>query len=477
MRESDNLKAYVATWNIAAVNNNPFEYWVTYPDAVYNEFMLRVEQIIADEEGGRGSESSELEVRQIFTEGMFSDLIEELKVRDITGVELLRIRWAQDLSKRKAIRGFLKDKALGEKRLTSMPDRITNTINLIDGTKITRPTVINAYDRTSLQSVSEWWTEWKHFMFHTLVTIFCPKTTGAKPQPQFVCSLIEPIRRSKYPAITPEEEAMGSSLQILCLAILDSIFIYIANQAAQSSWEKIRSNLCTALIKEKEQQVCRIVAQAYSDRDVIFIQEAAVALVRKASLHPELSGKFAILVPSKLDSKRDQNSLIFVDRARFDAASHIDVTACVAEALGGDFIDAGDLFVVSILGLGGRRWLLASFHGDSNGLSTQPVVSALHRAHQMTFKDHVLLAGIDANTQSHGHDRYHHGVGEFRALLRARRMVSAWDGERDPLIKTTCSARTSLQPQLSKAVPFHKRFSGATVSLKDWLLGYDDQAH
>ena len=311
-------------------------------------------------------------------------------------------------------------------------------------------------------------------MFHTLITIYSPKKK-IEPRPQLVCSLIEPIRRSKYPAITPEEEAMGSSLQILCLAILDSIFVHIANLAAQTSWESIRRNLCKALIKEKEQQVCRILERSYGDQDVIFIQEAAAALVQQVSRQTELSAKFFLLVPAKLDSKRDQNSLIFVARGRFEESSSIDVTAHVAETLEGDFVDAGDLFVVSILGLGGLRWLLASFHGDSNGLSSQPVMSALRRAHRTTFKDHILLAGIDANTQSHGHDRYHHGVGQFRALLRTSRMVSVWDGEQDPLLKTTCSARTSLQPQLNKAVPFHRRFSGATVSLKDWILGCEWQ--
>ena len=139
---------------------------------------------------------------------------------------------------------------------------------------------------------------------------------------------------------------MGSSLQILCLAILDSIFVHIANLAAQTSWESIRRNLCKALIKEKEQQVCRILERSYGDQDVIFIQEAAAALVQQVSRHTELSIKFFLLVPANLDSKRDQNSVIFVARGRFEELSSIDVTAHVAETLEGDFVDAGDLFVV-----------------------------------------------------------------------------------------------------------------------------------
>jgi hypothetical protein len=33
----------VATWNIAAVNNNPFEYWVTHSDPAYNHLMEGVQ--------------------------------------------------------------------------------------------------------------------------------------------------------------------------------------------------------------------------------------------------------------------------------------------------------------------------------------------------------------------------------------------------------------------------------------------------
>ena len=42
----DNLT--VATWNVAAINNNPFEYWISYPDLSYNEFMQDIEKFLAD---------------------------------------------------------------------------------------------------------------------------------------------------------------------------------------------------------------------------------------------------------------------------------------------------------------------------------------------------------------------------------------------------------------------------------------------
>ena len=33
----------VATWNVAAINNNPFEYWITHSDKEYNALMDAVQ--------------------------------------------------------------------------------------------------------------------------------------------------------------------------------------------------------------------------------------------------------------------------------------------------------------------------------------------------------------------------------------------------------------------------------------------------
>ena len=41
-----------ATWNVAAVNNNPLEYWTTYDHPDYTQLMVSVEQLI-DSPGDR----------------------------------------------------------------------------------------------------------------------------------------------------------------------------------------------------------------------------------------------------------------------------------------------------------------------------------------------------------------------------------------------------------------------------------------
>ncbi len=64
------------TWNIAAVNNNPFEYWITNEDPKYNQIMQKVSSFIEK------PELQDIEVHQIFTEAMYTSLEVHMKVLD-----------------------------------------------------------------------------------------------------------------------------------------------------------------------------------------------------------------------------------------------------------------------------------------------------------------------------------------------------------------------------------------------------------
>ena len=55
----------VASWNIAAVNNNPFEYWVSYDNPAYVKLMDDVQDFVS-EPGAR-----DITVKEVFTEEMF----------------------------------------------------------------------------------------------------------------------------------------------------------------------------------------------------------------------------------------------------------------------------------------------------------------------------------------------------------------------------------------------------------------------
>ena len=68
---SESLSICAASWNVAAINNNPFEFWVHCPDEQYNEFMNRVEDIMQ-------TTDKDFNIIDIFTDERFNDLEEEM---------------------------------------------------------------------------------------------------------------------------------------------------------------------------------------------------------------------------------------------------------------------------------------------------------------------------------------------------------------------------------------------------------------
>ena len=152
----------VATWNVAAVNNNPFEFWVSTEDEEYNNLMQAVDVFFR-------SPNDDVPVHKIFTHKMYLDLVNEMERTGMINLDRLSSFWTIDYSQRMAVAEFLRDPELGSKRLLSMPDRITNTINLVNGGTIHRPSVVNAYCGGQLSSISEWWPQWLSFIFHTEV--------------------------------------------------------------------------------------------------------------------------------------------------------------------------------------------------------------------------------------------------------------------------------------------------------------------
>lgn len=179
-------KLHISTWNIAAINNNPFEYWITYDsNPAYEKLMVDVESFL--ENPG----DKDVAVSQVFTEDMFTELDNKLVE---VGWKSVKSYWDEDFKKRKIVSEFMKDTKLGSKRLASMPDRITNTINVEDSPDpVCRPTVINMYDG-DLSDLTKWWAAWKQFMFGKALKI--------KGEEKIPYTMLKPIKKSKYPEIT-----------------------------------------------------------------------------------------------------------------------------------------------------------------------------------------------------------------------------------------------------------------------------------
>ena len=53
---------------VQAINNNPFEYWITHDDAEYNRLMEKVQDFINNPGAG------DVEVESVFTQTMFNNV-------------------------------------------------------------------------------------------------------------------------------------------------------------------------------------------------------------------------------------------------------------------------------------------------------------------------------------------------------------------------------------------------------------------
>jgi len=58
-----------------------------------------------------------------------------------------------------------------------------------------------------------------------------------------VRSMLSPILRAKYPAITPEEEAVSVPLQAMAGAIFDAVLVHMMNQLAPDTWQPLREDM------------------------------------------------------------------------------------------------------------------------------------------------------------------------------------------------------------------------------------------
>jgi len=458
----------LASWNVAAVNNNPFEYYTTLADPRYEQLMVAVGELI-DAPGER-----DVPVRSVFTQPMFEKLKASMAAQGWAGIDAVEEVWESDLASRPIVSGFLKDKEIGAKRLASMPDRFTNTINTEDGRTVCRPTVINNYD-VPMPDGDAWFAQWHAFFFEAPLLV---KAKSGAAAPRLPCAMLSPIKRSKYPALSEAEEAISLPLQLLCLAIFDAILVGLLNQLSPGAWHELKMSICEALVVSKAQRTIDVLQRPeYADVDLLFLQEVSGALVTALRAAPALAERFEVLEPRDCDAVRDQNSLILVAKRLLagpagEALSEVELGA---EALSGAPVAEGDLCVFRArLELGGEggatELLLASFHGDTNGLASTPVVSALRQQ----AAGLPLLVGIDANTyltrDPKGGKKF---VGDFVAECASGEapLAHSWQGPPEGW-QTTYNARTYLQPQLNKAVRYAER---ATSSLadnnpKDFLL-------
>mmetsp|Transcript_15531 Transcript_15531/g.17906 ORF Transcript_15531/g.17906 Transcript_15531/m.17906 type:complete len:586 (+) Transcript_15531:46-1803(+) len=454
-------KLQLTTWNIAAINNNPFEYWITYNDE-YEDLMKKVENFL-EEPGER-----DVSVENVFTEEMFADLENQFKE---VGWPSVQSYWDEQFKNRKIVSQFMKDPLLGSKRLASMPDRITNTINIPGQSEpICRPTVINQYDG-DLSDLNKWWTEWKRFMFVKKIKV----STKMGSEEKQIYSMLKPIKKSKYPEITEQEEIDSLPLQTMCGAIFDAILVHMMNTVSEPSiWQDLKRTMVAELNRMKFPHTLQILTSKYAESDIITLQEVSSSFVDNLS-ESSLGQRFHIISPSNMDGVRDQNSIIMLSKESFPGGATKEISAGVTASFPpgvGVPVDKGDILAVTATHSDGVPFIVASFHGDSNGLATKPVLDALIKSinSDSDLMTHQLIFGLDANTYEKAKPNKQQSVVDWGKHYAKFNLTSCWGDVPNPANYTTFNARTYLQPQLNKACKQSDKRAKGDVNPKDFIL-------
>jgi len=458
-----NRKLQISTWNIAAINNNPFEYWITYDENPnYEKIMTNIEGFL--EQPG----SKDVPVSEVFTEEMFAELEKRM---DGVGWDNVRSYWDKDFKNRKIISGFMKDPLLGSKRLASMPDRITNTINVVGSDEpVFRPTVINMYSG-DLSNLQLWWSAWEKFMFDTPVTI--QKKDGTVTDP--VYKLLQPIKKAKYPDITEEEEKASLPLQTMCGAIFDAILVHMMNTVADPNvWQDLKKTMVENLNRQKVPHTLDILEKVYSTSDIVTLQEVSGSFIDQARKRG-LGQTYWIVSPGDMDSVRDQNSVIFLKKETFPAGPSAEITAIIENSFEEGVavpIAKGDILAITATDRDGIPFIVMSFHGDTNGLATKPVLSAVMKAMSLdsALTTHKFIFGLDANTYEKAKPGKQQDVLEWAKHYVSYDLTSCWGDVPNPANYTTFNSRTYLQPQLNKACKKSDKRANGDVNPKDFIL-------
>ena len=263
------------------------------------------------------------------------------------------------------------DKTLGSKRLASMPDRITNTINLEGGEQVYRPTVINMY-ADDLSTMGKWWSAWEKFMFDDKLSI--KGKDGVEDKIPY--QLLQPIKKAKYPEISEQEETDSLPLQTMCGAIFDAILVHMMNTVSTpSEWQALKKVMVENLNKKKVPHTMQILETTYIDSDIITLQEVSSSFIDQARASV-LGQKFHIVAPINLDAVRDQNSVICLNKKTFPDGMGVEISSLISDAFpaGVDVpVAKGDILAITATNKKGMKFVIASFHGDTNGLAVSSV--------------------------------------------------------------------------------------------------------
>jgi hypothetical protein len=286
--------------------------------------------------------------------------------------------------------------------------------------------------------------------------------------------MLSKLTRAKYPDLTEEEERISLPLQTVCLAIFDMIMFHIMDVSAPGTWTQLKSTVLASR-GNKMQRTLQILEDTYTNSDVISITEAAAGFIDDMSNNAHMKSSYFWPIPSRINMKKDQNSLLLLRRGKFkiDTVKEITQEIVATFAEGKCPIADGDLFAITVdandQDTTTRGVVLAAFHGDTQGLATVPVVEAMSKIVSSKYPHHNIFLGLDANSYTKEKSG-HLALSQLGDHLQKFGLQTCFGKPPDPSNVTTCMARTFLQPQLNKAVLAENRFNDGDNNPKDHII-------
>jgi hypothetical protein len=193
---------------------------------------------------------------------------------------------------------------------------------------------------------------------------------GGEKESTKIYSMLASIKKSKYPAITEEEEAISVPLQTMSMAIFDAIMVHMMDIVGRGVWQPLRLDMCNKLNRRKNDRTVEILGSTYSDADIQFLQEVA-GNFKTFTKDKAIAAQFDVHQSESMDTERDQNSYILLRKLKYKDV--VEVTTAVQDHYSqhnnGTKLPLvnGDLLVLIATDVDGTKYILASFHGDTNG--------------------------------------------------------------------------------------------------------------
>jgi hypothetical protein len=268
-------------------------------------------------------------------------------------------------------------------------------------------------------------------------------------------------------------------------------------------WQPLKRTMVENLNKKKVPHTLQILAEKYSDSTIITLQEVSSSFIDQAVAGP-LGKKFHIVASANMDPVRDQNSVILLCKTNFPKGMEREISDQVSAAFPDGVrvpVALGDILAITTKDQHGVPFVVASFHGDTNGLATKPVLDAVLAAMKKdpVLANHHLIFGMDgaytllyltrlffalvsshtlvrlssrfaANTYENAIVGKQQDVMEWGRHYVQHGLTSCWGDVPDPKNYTTYNARTFLQPQLNKACRQDEKRSKGDVNPKDFIL-------